>query len=179
MDKVEGFLEVGCNEQNEVVINHPDLKPDENGVGHIVFSANQARSLAQSLLRKAAEADAAVYVQREAERIKNIPPVDRDNQCLTDGSPVPEDRSHTKLRADGQQEGYITLCPADRAKGFVRPVRRTYVHKTCGTSTTMGQSLAETYARDPYFYSGTFCVHCAAHFPLDQFAWDDGTQVGS
>ena len=37
-DKIEGYLEVGCNDQGEVVVNHPDLKPDENGVGHIVFS---------------------------------------------------------------------------------------------------------------------------------------------
>lgn len=47
VDKVEGYLEVGHNEKGEIVINHPDLKPDENGVGHIVFSVNQARNLAR------------------------------------------------------------------------------------------------------------------------------------
>jgi hypothetical protein len=52
-DKVEGFLEVGTNEQGEVVVNHPDLKPDANGVGHIVFSKNQARNLANLLLKHA------------------------------------------------------------------------------------------------------------------------------
>lgn len=31
-----GFLKVGSNEQDEIVINHPDLKPDENGVGRII-----------------------------------------------------------------------------------------------------------------------------------------------
>lgn len=45
MDGIEGFLEVGINDRNEVVINHPDLKPDEHGVGHIVFSVAQARHL--------------------------------------------------------------------------------------------------------------------------------------
>jgi hypothetical protein len=35
------------------VINHPDLKPDENGVGHIVFSPNQARNLANLLTKNA------------------------------------------------------------------------------------------------------------------------------
>jgi hypothetical protein len=45
-DKITGTLEVGTNETNEVVINHPDLDPDENGVGHIVFSPAQARNLA-------------------------------------------------------------------------------------------------------------------------------------
>jgi hypothetical protein len=55
-DKVEGFLEVGV-EGNEIVINHPDLKPDENGVGHIVFSPNQARGLATLLLKHADAAE--------------------------------------------------------------------------------------------------------------------------
>lgn len=46
----------------------------------------------------------------------------------------------------------------------------------------MGYALAETYARDPYFYSGTFCVHCRAHFPVGEdgeFTWDDGQKVGT
>lgn len=44
----------------------------------------------------------------------------------------------------------------------------------------MGQALAETYARDPGFYTGTFCCQCREHFPLDQFVWA-GTEerVGS
>jgi hypothetical protein len=45
----KGYLEVGaCN--GEVVVNHPDLQPDENGVGHIVFSSQEARDFARSLL---------------------------------------------------------------------------------------------------------------------------------
>jgi len=51
-----GFLEVGTTGEGEVIINHPDLKPDENGVGHIIFSVRQARDLARLLLRKADEA---------------------------------------------------------------------------------------------------------------------------
>lgn len=151
---------------------------------------------------------------------------------LTDGGPVPPDGSHTKLRPDGQQEGYIVLSPEERAKGFVRPVRHSYEHvglprprnplrdltpdeverfarygyvkyeeykyvdaegrapsalgrywtqpdldrveKGCGTVTTMGQALAETYARDPQFYGGTFCCGCGKHFPvgeIGEFVW--------
>ena len=56
MDKIEGYLEVGANEQGEVLINHSDLKPDENGVGHIVFSKNQARNLANLLTKHAGSA---------------------------------------------------------------------------------------------------------------------------
>jgi hypothetical protein len=64
MDKIEGFLEVGRNENHEVVINHPDLKPDENGVGHIVFSPRQARNLANLLLKHATWAEAEAKGQR-------------------------------------------------------------------------------------------------------------------
>lgn len=50
----EKYLEVGLTpDGREVIINHPDLLPDANGVGHIVFSPEQARNLARLLLRKA------------------------------------------------------------------------------------------------------------------------------
>lgn len=140
---------------------------------------------------------------------------------LTDGSPVTPD--HRELRADGQQKAYVVLSDEERAKGFVRPVRRSYVHvgtgpknptrgltadekaryaefgyvlyeayppgggaagkfwtsaqleSGCGTTTTMGIALAETYALDPKFYSGTFCCGCSKHFPVGEhgeFVWE-------
>jgi len=52
----------------------------------------------------------------------------------------------------------------------------------CGSTTTMGLALSETYARDPGFYSGTFCCQCRAHFPVGadgEFVWEDGTLVGT
>jgi hypothetical protein len=158
-------------------------------------------------------------------------PVDRSQRTLTDGSPVPADHSHIENRGDGQQKGYVVLSEAERAKGFVRPVRRAYVHigppqsknlrdltddekvryagygylkyeeypperapvtgrfwtqemldrlgKGCGTLTTMGLALAETYARDPKFYSGTFCCGCGKHYPVGadgEFVWDGTDQ---
>lgn len=90
-----------------------------------------------------------------------------------------------KIRADGQQETYLVLTVEERAKGLVRPVRRSYKHLACGHVTNMGQEIAESYARKPDFYTGTFCCACAAHFPLrdadgHKFEWvDDGTAVGS
>jgi hypothetical protein len=98
---------------------------------------------------------------------------------LTDGSPVTSD--HREIDpVTGMQKGYVVLSAEERAKGFVRPVRRSYKHLPCGVVTTMAVALAETYARDPHFYTGTFCVGCRAHFPLDQFVWDGTTeQVGS
>jgi hypothetical protein len=97
----------------------------------------------------------------------------------------PNDPGLKKIRPDGMQEKYLVLPQEERDKGFVRPVRRTYTHLACGTTTTMGQNIAETYARDPTFYGGTFCVNCSKHFPLvgengsPNFLWEDGTAVGS
>lgn len=97
---------------------------------------------------------------------------------LTDGSPVTPD--HREINPDtGQQKGYVVLSAEERAKGFVRPVRQSYTHLKCGSLTTMGLSLAETYARDPSFYSGTFCVACRNHFPVGEdgvFVWA-GTDI--
>lgn len=108
-------------------------------------------------------------------------PVDRSARTLTDGSPVTDD--HREIKPNGQQQGYVVLSDAERAKGFVRAVRRSYTHVKCGGLTTMSQSLAETYARDPKFYSGTFCCSCAAHFPVGadgEFVWaDTAEKVGT
>jgi hypothetical protein len=96
---------------------------------------------------------------------------------------VTSDRNDPGLRKigpDGQQETYLVLSEDERAKGFVRPVRRSYVHDTCGSVTTMGRALAETYARDPKFYGGTFCAKCGDHFPVAEFVWDKTDErVGS
>jgi hypothetical protein len=101
---------------------------------------------------------------------------------LTDGSPVTPD--HREIDpATGMQKSYVVLSAEERAKGFVRPVRQSYRHLTCGVVTTMGLALAETYARNPAFYSGTFCAGCGAHFPVGadgQFVWDGTNEkVGS
>ena len=150
--------------------------------------------------------------------------VDEPKTTLTDGSPVTED--HRELKPNGQQKGYVVLSDEERAKGFVRPVRKSYVHvgakgskyplrdltpeeherydrygyvkyeeypqgsdlcgrywtqadldrigKGCGTTTTMTQSIAETYARDPHFYGATFCCGCGKHLPVGEageFVW--------
>lgn len=151
------------------------------------------------------------------------PPVDRSARC-TVGEALAPGVPNTENRGDGQQKGYVVLCEEERKKGFVRPVRRAYVHvgarpknplrdltpdeqmryasegytkyeeyprsgssavgrfwrekdlkSGCGSTTTMGQALAETYARDPGFYSATFCARCGAHFSVGEygeFVWD-------
>lgn len=159
-------------------------------------------------------------------KMENAPPVDRTQRTLTDGSPITED--HRELKPNGQQKAYVVLSEEERAKGFKRPVRRSYVHVGippptfplqdlaedqkrfadeyvkfepypegyrgnatgrywtqaqidkinigCGGTTRMGDALAETYARDPSFYSGTFCCDCGTHFPVGErgeFVWAD------
>lgn len=152
-------------------------------------------------------------------------PVDRSASTTTDGRPL-----DTTPDESGQQKNYVVLTAAERAKGFVRPVRRSYVHvgkrpkhptrpltdeerprfagdaepyvlfeiypadmaprtgrywtekelkSGCGTTTTMGRDLAETYARDPTFYSGTFCATCRDHFSVGEdgeFVWAGTTE---
>lgn len=115
---------------------------------------------------------------------------------LSGGGQVTPDHRELDPKS-GQQKGYVVLSPEERAKGFVRPVRGSYVHSGkgatfdgcvliklgtngCGSLTKMSRDIAETYARDPAFYSGTFCVGCRAHFALDQFTWEGSDeQVGS
>lgn len=103
----------------------------------------------------------------------------------------PTDPRLRQSRDDGQNEAYIVLSEAERAKGFVRPVRRKYVHEYmfdgsdvpivqtstkgmggCGALTVMAQEIAETYARDPHYYGETYCVGCKTHLPVGQFHWD-------
>lgn len=62
MDKIAGHLEIGTNGKGEIVVNHPELQVDADGLGFIVFSPSQARAFAETMKRKADDAD------REIER---------------------------------------------------------------------------------------------------------------
>lgn len=78
-----------------------------------------------------------------------------------------------------QAAAYLVLSDAERAKGFVRPVRSSYVHQACGALTTMSAKIAETYARDPGFYGATYCTGCRMHRPVGEdgeFVWDGTDQ---
>lgn len=151
-----------------------------------------------------------------------------ENGLTTD--PKHEDLGHgADTKPVPQNKCYLVLSEEERAKGFVRPVRRSYVHagiagpkhpvrdldaaqlerfkdeayvkfeaypagthgsaigrywtqaelesveKGCGTLTTMGLALAETYARKPGFYGSTYCCGCSMHRPVGadgEFVWD-------
>lgn len=150
-----------------------------------------------------------------------VPLPDLTKKELLRGSGNPDAGDHKKLRPDGQQEDYVVLSEEERKRGFVRPVRHSYVHvgdapknplrdltpeereeyaaygydkyeeyppgksavvgrywtaaelsrAGCYSMTTMSLPLAETYARCPTFYGGTFCATCRQHFPLREFRW--------
>jgi len=51
-----GILEVGVNEEGEVIVNHPSMMTDENGCGWIAFTPQQAEQFARTLLRNALKA---------------------------------------------------------------------------------------------------------------------------
>lgn len=134
-----------------------------------------------------------------------------------------DDPGLKKIEPDtGMQENYLVLSEAERAKGFVRPLRTSYRHvgvrptnptrelteeeqehygrfgyvlfeeypegsaargrfwteaqlnSGCGSITHMAIGLAETYARQPDFYGGTYCAHCRTHFDVGahgEFVW--------
>jgi hypothetical protein len=77
-----------------------------------------------------------------------------------------------------QRDTYLVLSDEEIAKGFIKPVRRSYTHKTCGTVTTCAKKLAETLAADPSFYRGAYCVSCRKHRLLNEFTWlPDGEEM--
>lgn len=79
-----------------------------------------------------------------------------------------------------QNDTYLVLSDEERAKGFVRPVRQSYVHTKCGVETKMSLAIAETYARNPKFYGATYCVACCMHLPVSEFVWSGTNEaVGS
>lgn len=158
----------------------------------------------------------------------------KDNKpkvTLTDGSEIKEGFDIINPLT-GMQKDYIVLSKEERDKGFIRPLRYSYIHvglknpknnlrdlteeekekynkfnyvkfeeygeeespvtgrywtqkeldkinNGCGGKTTIGNSIAETYAHNPKFYGSTFCAHCKEHFPVGEngeFIWDDNSE---
>lgn len=122
--------------------------------------------------------DARFHVRFSVERPPPIP--DQSNRTTTDGQPPRPGHEGQGAPAPinpdtGQHEAYWVLSPEERAKGFVRPLRRSYKHVTCGTVTTMGLAIAQTYATQPTFYGSTFCAGCKTHYPVGpdgEFVWE-------
>lgn len=94
--------------------------------------------------------------------------------------PVRDLTDDEKARYD--QFGYLVFeaYPESEAPATGRFWTAAQLKSGCGGVTSMSQPIAETYARNPKFYSGTFCVGCGKHFPLEEFVWDGTNEhVGS
>jgi len=54
--------------------------------------------------------------------------MDTENIATTDGAAVDLGNPNGTLKSNGQYERYLVLSEEERSKGFVRPLRQTYVH---------------------------------------------------
>lgn len=71
---------------------------------------------------------------------------------------------------DGQYENHPTIDDGE----FVQEVKHSYIHTECGQVTKMGSSIAESIARDPEYYTKTFCANCGDYYDVSEFEWKDG-----
>jgi hypothetical protein len=80
---------------------------------------------------------------------------------------------HRKLRADGQQNEYVTLPPEERTEDSLEREPRIYEHKECGALTEMPEEIIRSYLQNPYLYSAdrTFCCGCERHVPWRECVW--------
>lgn len=91
---------------------------------------------------------------------------------LTDDPSAPHATGAPDTVPVEQADTYLVLSAEERAKPFVRPVRRVYLHTTCGAVTTLASvEMAETFARKPDFYNSTYCTGCRMHRPVEEFVW--------
>lgn len=88
---------------------------------------------------------------------------------MSDNRP-PGDFDYGDKKDDGQYENYPTIDEGE----FEQPVRNDYEHEKCGTTTHMSPKLAKSVARDPEYYTKTFCVGCNDHVPVSEVHWVKG-----
>ena len=152
---------VQLTDGSPVTDDHRDLKPNGQQKGYVVLSPEE-------------RAKGFVRPVRTAYKHVGAPAYENTLRDLTDTE-----------KARYGDVGYVKFEPYPESKApvlgkFWTQAQLDAIGKGCGTVTTMGLSLSETYARDPKFYGGTFCCGCGKHFPVAEFIWtDDGERVGS
>lgn len=90
-------------------------------------------------------------------------------------------RPLTDEQRKGPDVGYVCYEPYDPPRGATvgRYWTKEQLESGCDQKTSMPLAIAETAARDPHFYGGTFCCTCGKHFPNEQFVWvPDGEPLG-
>lgn len=138
-----------------VTDDHRELKPNGQQKDYVVLSASE-------------RAKGFVRPVRTSYQHVGIPGPEFPLQDLT-----PEQQA----AVDGR--GYVKFepYPPERLPQLGRYWTQEQIDKIgkgCRTVTTMALPLAETYARDPFFYGGTFCCGCGVHLPVGpkgEFVW--------
>jgi hypothetical protein len=124
------------------------------------------------------------WVLPESERAKGFVRPYRDSYRHVGERPKYPLRDLTaEEKEQGDKYGYVKY---EEYPESMRPLlgrswsKKDLDRRGCGTVTTMGRALSETYARDPKYYGATFCCGCGKHFPVAEFVWTaDGEIVGS
>lgn len=82
---------------------------------------------------------------------------------------------HEMLKADGQQEDYVTLPPEQRTAASLENEPQVYQHLKCGGATQMPEEIVRSYLVNPYLYLAdkTFCTGCGTHVPNSECIWID------
>jgi hypothetical protein len=112
-----------------------DLKWSERSLKKMAARLNSDANFAYQILDHVINGDCD-FSERYRQLFRTIfaaelapPPVDRSNQCTIHGGDPEEVRKRQLEEGNsGQHSDYIILCEEERAKGFVRPVRRSYKH---------------------------------------------------
>lgn len=77
------------------------------------------------------------------------------------------------------QTGMYERHPVLLEGNFQRPVRHLYIHARCTGATRCGALIANTFARNPKFYTHTYCRVCRGYYEVGEFCWSNGEPVGS
>jgi hypothetical protein len=73
-----------------------------------------------------------------------------------------------------------SLTQTEINMGYVRPIRRVFVHSVCGMTTPLGGPLVARFAREPDFLLRVYCQQHGTASNADQFTWaEDSQTVGS
>jgi hypothetical protein len=138
-----------------VTDEHRNLKPDGQQQGYVVLAPEErAKGFVRPVRLRY------VHVGRQAGRhpLRDLTPDEAERYAKFD---------YVKFEAYPESESPIT-------GRFWTQAEIDSIGKGCGVATTMSQAIAETYARDPKFYDGTFCVGCREHLPVGErgeFVW--------
>lgn len=69
------------------------------------------------------------------------------------------------------------LSEAEKAAGYVRPLRYTYMHEVCENLAFLSPEQAQLFARNPKFLGSLYCRKCERSCSVDEFVWCNGVKT--